>query len=517
MKKKATHLFELIQSMTMSEKRYFKIYCSRHVIGKRNKYLELFDAIDRHGDSGTKKFKEKHGDLVKDRYSQKAYLYQLILKSMDFYNAEDSIERKTGTRIGEAEYLFNKGLYEQCSILLVKAKDMGIKYQLYSKLKDILTIEINIMVATGTGDKGKISEELIKLDTITTTIETLRNYHERIHDFFTKWGDDVIRNKTLVKELKHLVPHKLLAEDHKTLPFFRGQIRLLSLQSAYFRMMRDWEHYYKISRLSVELLESQSAVFKTQNLAVYASGLLSMLLGALILRKDTAFILTLKKLKSLPDQAGSRHRNFIDNVVFIGGGTAEIQFHNAHGTFEESAAICKHTEKHLNTMNKMADENLTDLYYNMAVAWFGYGDHKKALFWLRRIEERRGELRGDIGNLSRLLFIIIHYELGNRESLEYYIRSIIRYLIKKERLFAFEKLLLQFFRSEAPKAKNNKEMIVLMRNVKTRIEKIFKDPAEQIFPNDLDIISWLESKIEDRPFAEVVRNKKNQLLNFPST
>ena len=38
-------LHELIHSMTMSEKRHFKIYASKHVIGGSNDYVQLFDAI----------------------------------------------------------------------------------------------------------------------------------------------------------------------------------------------------------------------------------------------------------------------------------------------------------------------------------------------------------------------------------------------------------------------------------------------------------------------------------------
>ena len=39
-------LFELVKSMTMSEKRYFKIYSSKHVIGQSNDYVLLFDLGD---------------------------------------------------------------------------------------------------------------------------------------------------------------------------------------------------------------------------------------------------------------------------------------------------------------------------------------------------------------------------------------------------------------------------------------------------------------------------------------
>ncbi|MBK6611564.1 MAG: hypothetical protein IPG29_11960 [Sphingobacteriales bacterium] len=43
---KSEPLFDLIKSLTKSEKRFFKIYSSRHVIGNENNYVKLFDAIN---------------------------------------------------------------------------------------------------------------------------------------------------------------------------------------------------------------------------------------------------------------------------------------------------------------------------------------------------------------------------------------------------------------------------------------------------------------------------------------
>jgi hypothetical protein len=40
-------LFRLIKSLTTAEKRYFKIFASRHSIGGKNEYVNLFDAIDK--------------------------------------------------------------------------------------------------------------------------------------------------------------------------------------------------------------------------------------------------------------------------------------------------------------------------------------------------------------------------------------------------------------------------------------------------------------------------------------
>ena len=40
-------LHELIQSLTKSEKRYFKLLSSRHTIGEENNYILLFDFIEK--------------------------------------------------------------------------------------------------------------------------------------------------------------------------------------------------------------------------------------------------------------------------------------------------------------------------------------------------------------------------------------------------------------------------------------------------------------------------------------
>ena len=39
-------LFELVQSLTQSEKRHFKIFAKRHVIQNENRYIRLFDILD---------------------------------------------------------------------------------------------------------------------------------------------------------------------------------------------------------------------------------------------------------------------------------------------------------------------------------------------------------------------------------------------------------------------------------------------------------------------------------------
>ena len=70
-------LFDLVKSMTMSEKRYFKINSLKHVIGDSNDYIQLFDAIEKQ-DVYNEKLLLKY-PFVKNLSQEKNYLYRLYL------------------------------------------------------------------------------------------------------------------------------------------------------------------------------------------------------------------------------------------------------------------------------------------------------------------------------------------------------------------------------------------------------------------------------------------------------
>lgn len=45
--KKNSNAFVVIKNLSMSEKRYFKIFSERHTIVEQNKYIALFDELDK--------------------------------------------------------------------------------------------------------------------------------------------------------------------------------------------------------------------------------------------------------------------------------------------------------------------------------------------------------------------------------------------------------------------------------------------------------------------------------------
>ena len=134
-------LFDLIKSLNKLEKRYFKVFASRHVIGKENNYVRLFDLIERQSHHDEEKILRKASITKKQLENWKRYLYKLILRSEENYHLENTSEKKIKHLILHTENLFNKGLYNQCLKLLGKAKQLAMKYEKHLLLVEILTWE----------------------------------------------------------------------------------------------------------------------------------------------------------------------------------------------------------------------------------------------------------------------------------------------------------------------------------------------------------------------------------------
>lgn len=103
--KASASLHRLIKSLTKPEKRYFKVFSSRHVIGDQNNYLVLFDAIDRQSEYDEAKLlkKFKNEPFVKRFSIAKSRLYNAILKSLDAYHANSSVEAQLKRQLHCAE------------------------------------------------------------------------------------------------------------------------------------------------------------------------------------------------------------------------------------------------------------------------------------------------------------------------------------------------------------------------------------------------------------------------------
>jgi tetratricopeptide (TPR) repeat protein len=147
------------------------------------------------------------------------------------------------------------------------------------------------------------------------------------------------------------------------------------------------------------------------------------------------------------------------------------------------------------------------MYYYMAYLHFGAGQHSKALQWLNRvINDNENDLRQDLYGYVRLFNIVVHYELGNSNLLEYTLKSTARYLQKRMRDFDVEKLILEQFKKliRTHSALERKEQFI---EFSEKLHELSSHADGNALLRYFDFKAWITSKLDQASFEEVINRK----------
>ena len=143
--------------------------------------------------------------------------------------------------------------------------------------------------------------------------------------------------------------------------------------------------------------------------------------------------------------------------------------------------------------------------------YFGAGMYSKSLFWVNKILNDNSDYRQDYKIFAKIMNLIIHYELGNIDLLEYNTKSVLRYILKKDKLYKYEYALINFIK-KIIMLTGSDDLDFEYRKLKKELDKIAEDDYEKKAFEYFDITSWLESKQDNKPFSEIVRKKANVKL-----
>ena len=153
------------------------------------------------------------------------------------------------------------------------------------------------------------------------------------------------------------------------------------------------------------------------------------------------------------------------------------------------------------------------LYYKIASLYFGDGNYKKCIEYLQKIIQNKSlEMREDLMCFSRILNLVAHYEAGLDYHLDRLIRSTYRFLIKMNDLHEVQKEMIKFLR-DLPKVYPS-DIKAEFKKLRDRLKVYEEHPFERRAFLYLDIISWLESNYENRPVAEIVKEKFREQKRF---
>ena len=500
-------LFQLVKSLEKSEKRNFKLYVKRNSSSDELKIVKLFDALDKLNEYDEEQLLKKDKSIRKQQLSNmKAHLYKQILSSLRLIKDENNIDIQLHEQMDYARILFNKGLYLQSLKVLDKMKDMARINNQLTYLQQALFFEKKIeglFITRSMQQKAvDLSKESDDTNSQLSLVNRLSNLALQLYGWYITHGH--ARSTKEVEELKKFLEDNL-PEETKNAQGFYERLYLYQAYCWYAFIRQDFLQYYRYTQKWVDLFAEYPNMYDIET-AHYIKAMHNLMGAHFDLRNA-------KKLREATEEFERfSHRKVVKEneinhiLVFVYLTTSKINSHFLEGTFSEALKYVPYIEEKLKEYELFLDRHrVLVFYYKIACLYFGAGKNEKAIQYLNKIINWKVDLRTDLQCYARLLHLIAHYELGNFDLLEYLTKSVYRFMAKMESLSAVEEEMFQFLR---------RSFQVNAHALKPEFEKLLEklkryenNPLETRAFSYLDVISWLESKINNVPVQEVIRQK----------
>lgn len=502
-------VFELIRSMSKAEKRNFKLYATRLSGNQQAKFIALFDCLDGMEEYNEKRILQRCPIKKEQLPNMKAHLYKQILVSIRLLEVQHSLHMQLHEQLDFARILYNKGLYQQSSKLLDKAADLALQSEQYTVALDFIELQKKIDTQNTTRGMISKSEKLNRLaDTLCdriTRISELANIATQLYGLYLQLG--YTRTQKDINLIIHVYGQRL--SKYENLP----EDKLSFTERFYLYQAYAWYHYilhnmllcYKNVRHWITLFDEHPQM-KRLMFDAYMRGYSRLLDSLFLLRSYKRFAQTLNTFEheiAGIDNVGDNSRMIALQIHY----THQINKFFYEGAFNEGIKIIPEVEAFIQRYQNHLDiHHRMLLYYKIACLYFGNGDYDACMSYLKRIISTRDPLiRRDLQCYARILNLICSYESGSDYNIDYQIRAVYVFLDKMNDLQQVQKEMIHFLkRLNSVYASDLKEAF---RKLYETLKPYEHHPYERRTFYYLDVLSWLQSKVEGIPVGEVIRRR----------
>lgn len=444
--KPSQSLFILIQSLSQSEKRYFRIYASQFSSGPSSS-LRLFDHL-RKLDSYDETAVQAHfeGDKVAKHFAyEKNRLFQLILKAMRACHAGKSASSILQEHIKDLYFLGEKRHFEACKAVLRKAKKLVTKHELYSDWLKLLRFERRFVKFLH-HDRKHLDK---RLSEISAEQQQIRRMFDQEYQYIE-----------LYDELLSIIRQRLdrASEDSQQRAQYLLNSSLLNSQPApasfhstcYFHLCRAYCH---------QMLQQKEQVFVCyqENLdhwrshahrikdepSQYQRAVSNFLGTAFQMDRLDLFPAGLAAMDQLPQRTLNEKAEHFANYYYY-----YFLFHLNQRNFQATLSSLPDIHAKLNTYASIiAPSRAVAFYFNISVVYFVTGHFSEAIKSLSPIRNQHfGDVRKDLRRRACFILLACHFELENLSLFDSLHRSTASLLFQGNGPQPGEQTLLRFFK-----------------------------------------------------------------------
>lgn len=439
-------LHELIRSMSMAERSYFKRYASKLGDDSSTNYIQLFDAIalqEEYQEAALKKkfAKEK---FVRQFSVAKTYLYKTIIKALrNFYEESNVLSQLKNLQL-ELSVLMDKGIYTQAHKVIQRGVALAKEFEMFSDLNEFLAAELYLLM-NNYEPAGK-----------TRTVEFIIQEHreaglraQNLVEFENLYQQQHRLNKSVyqLRDEKQLEQYTLIFNN----PLLNHPRQALSSRALYcFHFIRSL-HFSVTDKRKDFLSETQKLVsvcFASRHFKQYdlrgCMNALNLLLEASFFNADWKTMNdALKKLKELSVRT---ERDKMAQFIYYS--RFGLIYFDQQKNEKAKRALIDESWKNIQRFEKKIPYHIrvsTMVTYSSAL--IEMGEYTRALDWIElyRQGKKEDEARFDVQSILMMLQLIAHYELNNLLLVKNIVPNISRFIRKVGQQSKFEKVVLSFF------------------------------------------------------------------------
>jgi hypothetical protein len=502
-------IFELIKSMSKGEKRYFKIFSSRHTIGEENNYIRLFDYIESlETYDETVLFDHFQGEAFLNKFSiTKNRLYDNIMRSLDSFHAGNSIDAQLFRMIHGADILFNKGLYDHAHKQLRSAEKLAAKHEKKITLQEIKLRQKKLIETFNYAELDELEREQLANEDF--LLEQQLSYYNQL------WH---IKSQLFMRlnkkgKARNAVEKKVFEDLYCQLQQIKQPLQR-DFETEYLYNHIHSAFYFAISNeeQSLHYLLMNASLFKNNHKRIQQEpntyfSILTNIIHVLVKKgRYSQAQQYLNELKGFHHTYAIERSLDMDIKYFTSVTSTELMIYNHSGQFRQAIELAGVVAEGL----RIHDEILSPgrkafLRFEMAVSFFGAEDFHSSLKWINELlNDNHLDEKEDIAAFAHIINIIIHYELKNDRLLPYAIKSALRFLKKRARTYAVETLMIKSL-SKVIRAENQFVAADIFTEIEQKLEQITQDDFECVALEYFDFKTWLESKRKHLPFQELKR------------
>jgi hypothetical protein len=499
---KPDQVHELISSLTASEKRYVSLFASRHIVDAGSNQLRLFEAMVNLKVYDEKLLLKRLGTDSFSRHlsSEKNQLFRTILLAMRVYHEEHTVDSKLRELLTDAEFLFEKRLYNASIELLKKAGVLAEKHERRTQLLEMLQMEANVI---------KEKEQTL-LD------EKLAKNHARQSAILDQLNEEaqliIDRNIVFLNTRKSFQPDAATTAqlpewineepEIKAGKSFNYNFNRLSAIAIFHSKHGRHEQAADVYELLVQLWENYPERELSERLP-YKKMLANNIVVNQLLQRNEKVEKLIAELKKHPCHTSEEEAEQFQVTAF-----AELMLLMNIGQWEKLENLVRKIEEGLNIYKtKINKARELAFRFNIGICWFVLGNWKASVFWLNEIiDTNKTDHRRDIQQLARIFRLLLYFELDKHDLLEYELINAERYLRQHKAWSAWEASIVRLIKKTLETDMEERPQL-FSKFIKVN-NGTAKNYDSAMLPGSSEILLWAKSHVYKRSIRDLMKEER---------